>query len=380
VRAVSASFLSAIRGSHDAVFRARVCSTFQTGSDPDGVEIAVLGGDVKSSASAEIRSTLDLTTSEAWPRTPSDLITPYGNEIYVERGIDYGNGRTEWVGLGYFRIETPEQDTVPDGVITLSGSDRMAGIRDARFLAPRQFPALMTRGDVVELLIREVYPSAAVVWDDAVLKAGSIGRTIITEDDRLGCLRDLLTSVASVGYFDHRGVFVVKPAPTASGAAVFDIDAGTNGVLIRMSRALTREGVYNAVVATGEAGDTAAPARAVVANLDPNSPTYYRGRFGPVPMFYSSPFLTTNAQALASATALLRKQLGLPYQVDLEAVPNPALEPGDVVRARYPRRSRSRSLLTEKHVLDEVTIPLDATSPVVLKTRVQQNETIGAAE
>lgn len=380
MRAVSASFLSSIRGSHDAVFRARVCTTFQVGTDPAGVEISVLGGNVKSSASADIRSTLELTTSEAWPRLPSDLITPYGNEIYVERGIAYGNGRTEWVGLGYFRIETPEQDEVPDGVITLSGSDRMAGIRDARFLAPRQFPALMARGDMVNLLIREVYPDALVVWDDEVLAAGSIGRTIITEDDRLGCLQDLLTSVASVGYFDHRGVFVVKPAPTVTGAPVFDVDAGTGGVLVSMSRSLTREGIYNVVVATGEAGDTAAPARGVVANLDPRSATYYYGRFGPVPMFYSSPFLTTNAQAVQAAKALLRRQLGLPYQVDLTAIPNPALEPGDVVRVRYPRRSRSRSLLTEPHLLDEVTIPLDAASPVALKTRLQQAETIGAAE
>ncbi|MGW5402670.1 DUF5047 domain-containing protein, partial [Streptomyces sp. NPDC003952] len=276
MRAVSAAFLSSIRGSHSAIFRARVCSTFQTGANPDGAEITVLGGDVKASASADIRQTLDLTTSAAWPRNASDLITPYGNEIYVERGVAFGNGRSEWVGLGYFRIETPEQDEVPDGVITLSGSDRMAGIRDAKFLAPRQFVSTMTRASVVDALIREVYPSASISWDDSTLANGPVGRTIIAEDDRLSCLRDLMTSIASVGYFDHRGVFVVKPAPTISGSPVWDIDAGTEGVLVQMSRSLTREGIYNAVVATGEAGDTAAPARAVVANLDPTSPTYYR--------------------------------------------------------------------------------------------------------
>jgi hypothetical protein len=379
VRAVSARFLTTIRGSHLAIFRARVCSEFQVGTNPDGVEIPIIAGDVKSSASADIRSTLSLTTSEAWPRTATDLITPYGNEIYVERGVSYGNGQTEWVGLGYFRIETPEQDTVPDGVITLSGSDRMAGIRDARFLAPRQFPATMTRADLVDLLVREVYPDAAIDWEDGGLASGQVGRAIIAEENRLECLQALMTSIASVGYFDHRGVFAIKPAPTTDGPAVWDIDAGTQGVLVKMSRALTREGIYNAVVATGEAGDTTAPARAVAANLDASSPTYYYGRFGPVPMFYSSPFLTTNAQAASAAAALLRRQLGLPYQVDLEAVPNPALEPGDVVRARYPRRSRSRTLATETHVLDEVTIPLDPTSPVELTTRLQQNETIGAA-
>lgn len=379
MRAVSARFLSTLRGSHSAVFRARVCTTFQTGTNPTGTEITVLGGDVTSSATADIRSTLNLTTSEAWPRVASDLITPYGNEIYVERGLAYGNGQTEWVGLGYFRIETPEQDEVPDGVIVLQGSDRMAGIRDARFLAPRQFVGGQTRETVVAELIREVYPDAVISWDDPVLAAGNIGRTIIAEEDRMACLRDLLTASASVGYFDHRGVFVIKPAPTLDGSPVWDVDAGKEGVLIQMSRGLTREGIYNAVVATGEAGDTAAPARAVVANLDSASPTYYYGRFGPVPMFYSSPFLVTDAQSRSAATALLRKQIGLPYQVRLDAVPNPALEPGDVINVRYPRRSRSRNLSTERHLLDEVSISLDAETPISLTTRLQQGETFGAA-
>jgi hypothetical protein len=146
-----------------------------------------------------------------------------------------------------------------------------------------------------------------------------------------------------------------------------------------MSRGLTREGVYNAVVATGEAGDTTAPARAVAYNLDPDSPTYYNGSFGPVPMFYSSPFITTNTQALAAATTLLRQQLGLPYQVDLSSVANPALEPYDVLAIKYPKRGRWRSLRTETHIIDEVTIPLVPTQPVTLKTREQQTELIGDA-
>jgi len=379
MRAVSDRFLETLRGSHLAVFRARVCTTFQTGTTPTGTEITIEDGDVVSSATATIRSTLNLTTSEGWPRLASDLLAPYGNEIYVERGIAYGNGQREFVGLGYFRIDTPEQEEVPDGAVAIAASDRMAGIVDARFLSPRQFASALTRKALVETLIQEVYPAAVIEWDDTAVRDGAVGRSVITEDDRAGTLKDFITSLGKVGYFDHRGIFTIKTPPDVTGAASWTIDAGHDGVLVEMSRGLTRERVYNAVIATGEAGDTTAPARGVALNLDPTSPTYYSGPFGPVPMFYSSPFLTTNAQALSAATSLLRQQLGLPYQVNLSSIGNPALEPYDVVSVRYPKIARSRTLRTETHVLDQVTIPLAPTSPVTLKTREQQVELIGSA-
>lgn len=375
MRSVSDSFLSTLRGSHKAIFRARVCSTFQTGTDPVGVEIPIISGDVTSSATTDIRSTLQLTTSEEWPRLASDLLAPYGNEIYVERGIEFGNGLREWVGLGYYRINNPEQEETPNGPVDISASDRMAGIIDARFLYPRQFPSTATRGSVVNTLVREVYPSALTEWDDAGLRDGALGRTIVAERERFATLHDLVTSLGKIGYFDHRGIFVVRTANTVTGTPDWTVDAGAGGVLVKMSRAITREGIYNVVVASGEATDTRPPSFAAVADLSPTSPTRYGGRFGPVPRFYSSPFITTTAQARDAASVLLRKSLGLPYQVSLEAVPNPALEPDDVIRVRYP--SGPLSLRSEVHVIDTVTIPLDVGTPVTLRTRKQYGETIG---
>jgi hypothetical protein len=378
VRPVSAKFLTTLQGSHLAVFRARVCTTFQTGTNPTGTEITIVDGDVTASSTAQIRSTLSLVTSQAWPLTDSDLLAPYGNELYVERGISYGNAQREWVGLGYFRINTPEQDDVPDGLVTIAGTDRMAGIVDARFLAPRQFASTLTNGQLVTTLITEVYPSATISWDDTAVRDDTIDRTIITEDDRAGTLTDLITSLGKIGYWRYDGVFRIQTPPTVTGAPSWTVAAGQSGVLVQMSRSLTRERVYNAIVATGEAGDTTAPARGVAYNLDPTSPTYYNGAFGPVPLFFSSPFLTTDAQAVLAATTLLRKQLGLPYQVDLTSIANPALEPYDVIKVRYPITARNRSLRDETHVIDEVTIPLVPTQPVTLKTREQQQELIGS--
>lgn len=357
------------------MFRARVCETFQTGNNPTGTEIRFTAGDVQSSATAQIRSTLQLTTPEPWPRDADGLLAPYGNELFVERGIDFGNGALEWVGLGYYRISNPEQDQTPNGPLDITAEDRMAGIIGARFLTPRQFPSSASRGQVVQSLITEVYPAAVIDWDDTGVRDAAIGRTIVAERDRYQTLHDLVTSLGKVGYFNHNGIFTVRTAATVTGTPSWTIDAGAQGVMVKMSRSITREGIYNVVVASGEATDTAPPAYAIVADLAATSPTRYGGPFGPVPRFYTSPFITSTAQARSAASVLLRKSLGLPYQVRLEAVPNPALEPDDVIEVRYP--AGAGSLKTEVHIIDTVTIPLDVNAPISLTTRKQYGEDIG---
>lgn len=371
MRAVSAKFLRTLQGSHKMVARAKVCTTFQTGTTPTGTEISIVAGDVKSVADGMIRSTLNLTTAEPWPVSQSSLITPYGNEIYVERGIDFGNGQREWVGLGYFRIDTPEQSDVPDGAITITAPDRMQGIVDAQFLTPRQFQSGMSRGQLATTLITEVYPSATISWDDAGVRDAPIGRAIIVEQDRAQTLMDLVTSTGKIGYWRYDGVFRIETPPSITGPASWTVNAGTNGVLVHLSRSLSRAGAKNAWVATGEAGDTTPPARGVAVDNNPLSPTYYYGPFGPVPGFFSSPLLLNNSQAIGAARTLLKKSIGLPYQIQLSNIVNPALEPYDVIEVQYPDVGKNRSLRSEIHVVDAATIPLTLDQAQSVDTREQ---------
>lgn len=374
MRPVSDALLRTIRGSHTAAFRARVVAGHQTGVDPDGTEIKILDGDVQLDATADVRSTLDLTTDGTgmWPTSASSLLAPFGNQVFAERGVEVAGGVREWVSQGYFRIQGPEQDDAPDGPIRLTCQDRMAGVVEARLLAPRPFTATALLGDVVEELVLEVYPAAVIEWDDAS-DAEQLGRALVAEEDRYTFLRDLVTAAGKVMYFDYRGVLVIKSLPDP-GTPVFDVNYGEGGVLIELSRQLSREGVYNAVVATGEAADTQAPVRAVAFDNNPLSPTYFSGAFGPVPRFYSSPFITTQAQAQSAAESILRQQLGLPYSVDFTAVPNPALEPGDPIQVRY-----SDKHAAETHIVERLTIPLVADQALSGTTREQTLVVIGEA-
>lgn len=376
MRPVSAAWEPTIRGSHRMLVRATVCETFQTGVSPTGTEIPILAGSVTVDGTQAIRSTLDLTTAgtfddgrRAWPKSGDQLLlAPYGNEIFVERGLFYSDDLVEYCPLGYFRIQTPDQDDSPDGPIRVVAQDRMAGIVEARLLQPVQFMAGTTLGVVVNTLITAIYPDAVIEWDDAT-NLLTLDRTVITEQDRYGFIDDLITSRGKVWYWDHRGVLTIKDLPDAT-TPVYTVDNGRDGVEVSVTRHITRDGVYNAVVATGEAGDTQTPVLGIALNLDPDSPTYYNGRFGKVPQFYSSPLLTTDGQALAAATTLLRKKLGLPYSVKFGTVANPALEPYDPIRVR--QRDGA-----EMHVLQSLTIPLVEDTPMTAQTKEQTVVLIG---
>jgi len=372
MRPVSDQFGPATRGSHTMISRARVCAPGQTGTDPDGTEIPILGGDARFDATADQRGSLDLLTDGTgmWPQTGSTLLAPYGNEIYVERGIDYGNGHREWVGLGYFRITVPQQEQAPDGPIRVTGADRMIGLRRGRLLTPRQFASATARASVVTSLVAEIYPTAVIDWD-----AGSgtaLGRDMICEEDRFGFLSEMIAALGKIWYWDYRGHLVITDPPPST-SPVFDINAGRDGVLVQASRALTSDGVYNAVVASGEATDTTPPVTAVAIDNDPGSPTYFYGSFGQVPRFYTSPFITTEGQAYSAASVELRREFGLPYTVDLSAIPHPGLEVWDPVRV-LPSTSDSWST----HVLQEITIPLTYAGAMTARTR-EQRLVIGSA-
>lgn len=347
------------------VSQAKILTTYQEGVNPDGTVVDLIAGSVTLSASADIRANASVLVpgNNVWPLSNDDLLTPYGNEVFIRRGLDFGNGSIEWVSFGYFRIDSVEQTKNEDYPIALTCYDRMIGIIEARLLTPIQFVAGITLGTVVDTLVLEVYPDATIEWDDDT-DAEVLTRSQIAEENRFGFLQELVTSYGKIMYFDYRGVFVIHDVPPAN-EPVFDVNTGAGGVLIELNRARTRDGVYNAVVVNGEGADTEQPIFAAVVDNDTRSPTYYYGRFGKVPKFYTSTFITTNVQALTTANSMLRLTTGLPYSVDFKAVPNVALEPFDPVGVST-RRNR------ELHILDTIEFPLDAETSMSAITKVRE--------
>lgn len=368
---VSDRFLAAVRSTHAIVSRARLVTPGQTGADPDGTDLRVSAGTVTLDATADVRGGLDLVLAEPWPTGNTTAHTvPYGSEIAVSRGVIFGNGAVERVPLGIYRITTVEQDDAPDGPLRVTGQDRMSAVVEGRLVAPVQYAAVTFNGTVVADLVQEVLPGQVIEWDDAS-NVESIGRKVVVEEDRYGFLNELVTALGKVWFFDYRGVLVIKDPPDPT-VPVVDVAAGRNGVLVKLGRSLTRDGMYNAVVATGEGADDVPPAYGAAFDDDPTSVTYWEGAFGKVPKFFASPLLTTDAKARAAARSLLVKALGLPYTVSFGMVPNPALEPLDAVHVVYPTRpAAGPDAPVELHVLEQLTIGLGADTTMTAATRQQ---------
>lgn len=366
-------------GSHVATFEARVVETYQDGDDPTGTEIPILDGDVDLDATADIMGNLTLSTAGegVWPQRASDLLAPFGNEVFVRRGI-FTNGITTWVPLGYYRFQTPKQSDASDGPIDITGYDRMSGLIIARLLAPRTFTASRTVHSVFEELVREVYPLATIIFDDPDVQYARLGRLIESDNDRFKLLKEVADSFGKIMYWDTSGYLRVETAPDPRVPRWLFAAGRRGGVLINASRTLSSEGMYNCVVVTGEgagggsSGDSEPePVRAVVIDNNPNSPTYFYGKFGPVPKFYSSPLITTYDQAVRTGTLMLRRSLGFPYNADFTVSPNPALRPWDPTRIVLKDGSR------KVHVISSVKIPLSADSPVTGTTKEQTLTSIG---
>jgi len=357
----AADFDTLVRGSHAARFRATLVEGFQTGSDPSGLAMRVVTGGVEYDASAEIRSTGDVTVAEAWPNARDLRFAPYGSEVFLARGVERGAAGVLWAPLGYYRISKTAQSDAARGPIALDLDDRMATIIDSRFMSPRQWLAGTLVGDIINEVVLEVYPDAVIMWDDDS-DLSELGRSLIAEESRLEVIKTLAEGLGKIFYWDEIGRLVFKDIPSETDI-IWTVNAGPNGVMVSTDRSLSRDGVYNALVVTGEGADDLNPVRAVAINAQESSPTFFGGPFGRVPRFYSSSFITTQEQAAGAAVNLLRQSLGAPYDVGLSAVPNPAVRPYDVLRIVYNDGTR------EVHIVDRVSIPLDVDSPITVATR-----------
>lgn len=367
-------------GSHVAAFEARVLETYQDGDDPTGTVVPIIGGGVSLDATADIMGNLDLTTSgdNTWPQRATDMLAPFGNEVFVRRGI-HTNGETTWVPLGYYRFQTPKQTSAPDGNIDITGYDRMSGIIIARLLAPRSFNSARTVRSVFDELVREVYPLATIIFDDSEVEFAQLGRLVESEDSRFNMLKEIADSFGKVMYWDTSGYLRVETVPDPQVPRWLFAAGRRGGVLIDSSRTLSSEGMYNCVVVTGEGAggstsgdeDEPTPVRAVVIDNNPNSPTYFYGKFGPVPKFYSSPLITTHGQAVNAGVLMLRRSLGMPYNADFTISPNPAVRPWDPTRIVLKDGSR------KVHVVSTINIPLSADTAMTGTTKEQTLMAIG---
>lgn len=379
---VSSDFLAALRAPHEMTVRVELWE----GSTKLTDSLAISDGSVTLDRTNQVYGTAEVT---AQLTATSGLVVEEGtidvNDVDVHglslrpyRGIRYAaptaNGpvsTVEEVPLGAFLVERVSRD-VTDTSVRLQASGYRSYLRDDKFLSPyTPRPLDVPQRTVLRDLITASRPGDALhdaEW--SALPTTAVARGTTWESDRLAAVDELATALGVSVYPDRAGVWRFDPtSDPATAAPVWTIDAGPAGVLTRAELSADRASVYNAVVASSETTSSAVlPRRAVAYHSDPASPTRWGGPFGRRPYFYSSPQLRTQADCDRAAAAILQRVTLADTVIDLEAAPNPALNPDDAVTVVLPDGT------ARVYVLDAVTIPLTPAGALTVAVRQRPDQ------
>lgn len=329
---VTQRFLDTIVGSHTPV-------TEVTLFRADGIVETLdhTGGSVSVDRGNSVRRTCTVTIADLTliPRTAADKLSVYGARLRLARGVDYGNGEGEMVPLGVFRLDETAGD-VDEGPVTLTGKSLECIVSDDKFTAP--YKATGTAVGAVTALIQRSIPDAVVTTAATVVDAAIGPRTFDIEGDPWAAVAEIAATVGAEVYASPDGEFVISDLPDIlTTTPVWEIKAGEGGAYIQANRGMSSDGVKNGWLVRGENTETnVAPVSALVVDNDPSSPTYWSGPFGHRPDFYTSAAIISSGGATAAGTLKLRSSVAPNASADISSLPNPALEPGDVIRVVYP--------------------------------------------
>ncbi|MFJ7176398.1 DUF5047 domain-containing protein [Streptomyces massasporeus] len=345
---VSARFLPRLAEDHRPLTEVKLFLT-----NGDVIDLEHTGGSITVDRAQAIRRTCTVTVADPSliPRTPSDQLATYGARLRISRGVEYGNPNdTELVPLGVFRLDSVDGD-VTEGPVTLQGKGLEAVVADDKFTEP--YKASGTVVGAVTALIQRSLPTADVISLIADQPIGS--RVFDVEADPWAGAQEVAAAAGAEVYANADGVFVISTLPDLlTTAPVWAVEAVEGGVYISGNRAMTSDAVHNGVLARGEnTSENVPPVSYLAVDTDPTSPTYWSGPFGRRPMFYSSSTLTTTNACAQAANLKLAAARAPNASGDISALPNPALEPGDVIRVTHDDGSR------ELHQVASFSVPLD---------------------
>ena len=273
------------------------------------------------------------------PAAIGDLLSPFGTRVSLSVLVTVG-ALQERIQMGWYLIsDTPsivaqmflfKTALLSKGdLIDVNVKDLFSGIQRDRFNVPGSPPSLTSVWAEVQR-IAEI-PVTRMIAD------GPISATVAYQVDKLQAVYDLALVLDATACMLSDGTLSMRPI--AWPASVDVLAGGDGGALVRVGKAMANDTVYNAVVvrSANTANGSAVLASAEIAsgplrtrNSD-GSPSPYRR----VPYFYSSQYITTEAQAVAYAEAWLPRVSQLrSVAVKVTELFNPLRELGDVITVK----------------------------------------------
>lgn len=247
----------------------------------------------------------------------------------IRSGVSYGSGDVEWVDCGVFEAVAASRSlAVGDTPLTLV--DRTNTLEECRFTAPWA-TSQATRAAEIASMVTDAISGQTV----STLGDGGAFSQVVYERDRLTAINELASGGNLDAAFDAVGTFVIQPLPILTVNAPDWIartgEAGT--ILEGAGREVPLARLYNTLV-LGASEDFQTWGAITARIADTNHPRHYT-KIGVRPFFRTDPTITTQAQATATAEALLQQLLTATEEIKLPSLGNPALEYGDTIAVAH---------------------------------------------
>jgi hypothetical protein len=332
--------------------------------------LPVKNGSLTKDASTFPRITATIDVADTRNAT-AELLTPFGSRIRIFRGVSYPDNTIELPLIADLDI-VKATFARPAGTLTLELADPAGAVSADGLAGPRAYGGNTVRDTIQALLADASYYGSKDLTDQTTTAAGVLTAPDYTVDgDRWDAIEQLADQAAAECFFTPARAPVLRPEPTVKATADATLYAGDGGVVTAMSSELVR--APNMVALYGGPDPvTGKQIRGVAWDSNASSPSYALGPYGRVVLVEQRPAPFANAAAATSAAAsfLGRVQTGV-RAVEIECVPNPALEPGDTVEIRFVNGAK------ERHLVRSLEIPLGPADTMRLRCSTTTYTTAG---
>lgn len=337
------------------------------------------------------------------PTSGLSLISPFGNEVRLFRGLRYRKAQAytyadlaggyvdydalesgvtgysaianltttavtldEYAPLGVFPIVSVDINQDSTGVdLRITGVDRSRRIARNRWREPYQIASGTNVGDALTTLLQDRWTEIPLNFTATSATTTAVTLGVDADNDPWGDAVAIAEAAGMDLFFDADGVCVLQPTPDYTMAASVEAyNENEEAMVLTTGRTLSSEGVYNTVVVTAEGSDTTLPYRGTAVDDNPASPTYVDGPFGYVPTFRSSALINSQESADAYAQSELARLRGVDESIVWSQIVDPSLDAGDVVSIVNVTSKLARAI-----VLDRLNVPLSVEEPMSAQGR-----------
>lgn len=293
-------------------------------------QVPVEDGSVSWDASQQVQGTLSLSVprsgavdGEDWrdwdPVDPTHPIACFGQVLHVSMTIGSLIGGGWWtVPLGHFLITSVEPGPSTVRVTGKSLLQRLEEDRLTEPMAPNPAGSMSSElrrlvgsrmGLIIDPALRD-YPCPSMSWGES----------------RIDAIYELAQAWPAVLREGGDGIlYVSPPTPDTTSRPALRLSDGEDGTVVGVAESVSRDKIYNRVVVRGQQNsDEGAPSFQAIAD-QMIGPMRVDGPYGVVPRFFSSPLITSTAQAKETAEAMLNDAVRKKIKVPVTHAPDPSI-------------------------------------------------------